>query len=47
MNYETIKWPEDMPPSRCPIDFTNEFEVGASRATIRSLLVDSEAWPSF
>ena len=45
--YETIEWPEDMAPSRCPIHFTNELEVGASPATIWSLLVDPEAWPSF
>ncbi|QCB43299.1 SRPBCC domain-containing protein [Sphingomonas sp. PAMC26645] len=45
--FEIIKWPEDMVPSRCPIHFTNELEVAASPETIWSLLVDTEAWPSF
>jgi hypothetical protein len=45
--YEAIKWPEDMTPIRSPIHFTNELEVAASPETIRSLLVDPTAWPSF
>jgi len=46
-SFETIKWPEDMIPSRCPIHFTNEFEVAASPETIWSLPVDPKAWPNF
>jgi uncharacterized protein YndB with AHSA1/START domain len=44
---EAIEWPKDMAPSRCPIHFTNEFEVAVSPETIWSLLVDPEAWPGF
>ena len=29
--YETIKWPEEMKPSRSPIHFTNELDVAAYR----------------
>jgi hypothetical protein len=45
--WEAIKWPEDMAPSRCPIHFTNELEVAASPETIRSLLAAPKVWPSF
>jgi uncharacterized protein YndB with AHSA1/START domain len=45
--YETIKWPEQMKPSRSPIHFTNELEVAASPETIWSLLTDPSAWPTF
>lgn len=34
-------------PSRSPIHFTNEREVGASSETIWALLTDPEAWPTF
>ena len=47
IQWEAIKWPEDMAPSRCPIHFTNELGVAASPETIWSLLVDPKAWPSF
>jgi uncharacterized protein YndB with AHSA1/START domain len=47
IQWEAIKWPEDMAPSRCPIHFTNERAVAASPETIWSLLVDPRAWPSF
>ena len=47
IQWEAIRWPEDMAPSRCPIHFTNELEVAASPDTIWSLLVDPKAWPSF
>jgi uncharacterized protein YndB with AHSA1/START domain len=47
INWEAIKWPADMAPSRCPIHFTNELEVTASPETIWSLLTDPNAWPSF
>jgi uncharacterized protein YndB with AHSA1/START domain len=47
IQWEAIKWPEDMAPSRSPIHFTNELEVAASPQTIWSLLVDPEARPSF
>jgi hypothetical protein len=47
IQWEAIKWPEDIAPSHCPIHFTNELEVAASAETICSLLVDPEAWPSF
>ncbi len=36
--FEVINWPADMAPSRSPIHFTNELEVGVSPATIWSLL---------
>lgn len=45
--YETIHWPEDMAPSRCPIHFTNELEVAASVDTIWSLLTDQTRWPAY
>jgi uncharacterized protein YndB with AHSA1/START domain len=45
--YESIKWPEDMKPSRSPIHFTNELDVAASVKTIWSLLTDPKAWPGF
>jgi len=45
--FETIKWPEDMVPSRSPIHFTNELEVAVSPETIWSLLVDTTNWPLF
>jgi hypothetical protein len=45
--FETIRWPEDMTPSRCRIRFTNELEVEASPEMIWSLLVDPNASPSF
>lgn len=45
--YETIKWPEEMKPSRSPIHFTNELEVPASVQTIWSLLTDFRSWPAF
>jgi uncharacterized protein YndB with AHSA1/START domain len=47
IQWEAIKWPEDMAPSRCPIHFTNELEVAVSPETIWSLLVDPKSWPSF
>lgn len=47
INWEAIKWPKDMAPSRCPIHFTNELEVAASPEVIWSLLVDPESWPRF
>lgn len=47
IEWEAIKWPQDMAPSRCPIHFTNELEVAVSPETIWSLLVDAHAWPSF
>jgi hypothetical protein len=34
IQWEAIKWPEDMAPSRSPIHFTNELEVAASPETI-------------
>jgi uncharacterized protein YndB with AHSA1/START domain len=40
IQWEAIKWPEDMAPSRSPIHFTNELEVAVSPETIWSLLVD-------
>ena len=45
--FEAIRWPEDMTPSRSPIHFTNELEVGASPETIWALLTDPLSWPSF
>lgn len=36
--FETIKWPDDMKPSRSPIHFTNELMVEAALGTIWSLL---------
>ena len=43
IQWEAIKWSEDMAPGR----FTNELEVAVSPAMIWSLLVDPKAWPSF
>jgi hypothetical protein len=34
IQWEAIKWPEDMAPSRCPIHFTNERAIAASPETI-------------
>jgi hypothetical protein len=34
IQWEAIKWPEDVAPSRSPIHFTNELEVAASPETI-------------
>ena len=45
--FETIKWPEDMKPSRSPIHFTNELTVDASPETIWSILTDLSSWPDF
>lgn len=45
--FEAINWPDDMKPSRSPIHFTNELEVAASAATVWSLIIDPDAWPSF
>ena len=45
--FETIKWPEEMAPSRSPIHFTNELKVAASPETIWLLLVKPKAWPRF
>jgi hypothetical protein len=47
IQWEAIKWPEDMVPSCSPIHCTNELEVAASPETIWSLLLDSKAWLSF
>jgi uncharacterized protein YndB with AHSA1/START domain len=47
IQWEAIKWPENMAPSRSPIHFTNELVVAAAPETIWSLLVDPGAWPSF
>ena len=47
IQWEAIKWPANMAPSRCPIHFTNELEVAPSPEMIWSLLVDPKAWPSF
>lgn len=45
--YETIKWPDEMKPSRSPIHFTNELEVAVPVEAIWSLLTDPAAWPNF
>jgi uncharacterized protein YndB with AHSA1/START domain len=47
IQWEAIKWPENMAPSRSPIHFTNELVVAAAPETIWSLLVNPGAWPSF
>jgi hypothetical protein len=47
IQFEAIKWPENMAPSRCPIHFANEREVTTSPETVWSLLVDPRAWASF
>ncbi|ADW68501.1 SRPBCC domain-containing protein [Granulicella tundricola] len=47
IQWEAVKWPDDMAPSRCPIHFTNERQVAASSKTIWSLLTDPYAWPHF
>ena len=45
--FEAIRWPEDMAPSRSPIHFPNELEVGAAPETIWELLTDPDAWLKF
>lgn len=47
IQWEAIRWRDDMAPSRCPIHFTNEREVLASPESIWSLLIDPGAWPKF
>jgi len=45
--FEAIRWPEDMKPSRCPIHFTNELEVAVPPETIWSVLTNSSTWHNF